>query len=137
MGPQETSSVLGGRELRRGPRGGGGLNDDDQGTNSGSAYVFDFTETTTETTTATTTKTATTTTDTGMSSDTSNTTATTEPWGLIAVFAGVLILFLVCCVALGCLVKRRRGRSPRLERGIDNAEVKDNEYNESEQVAEI
>ncbi|CAK0818536.1 unnamed protein product [Prorocentrum cordatum] len=153
----------------------GAMNDDDQGTNSGSAYVFDFTEattetttatttktattttdtgtssaasstttiiktnteTTTETTTATTTKTATTTTDTGMSSDTSNTTATTEPWGLIAVFAGVLILFLVCCVALGCLVKRRRGRSPRPERGIDNAEVKDNEYNESEQVAEI
>ncbi|CAK0871482.1 unnamed protein product [Prorocentrum cordatum] len=90
---------------------------DDQGTQSGSAYVFDgtivttetatssatssttttiktTTETTTETTTATTTETATTTTDTGTSSDTSNTTATTEPWGLIAVFAGVLIFFI-------------------------------------------
>ncbi|CAK0819345.1 unnamed protein product [Prorocentrum cordatum] len=95
------------------------------------------TATTTETTTATTTKTATTTTDTGTSSDTSNNTATTEPWGLIVVVAGVLILFLVCGVALGCLVTRGcpgRGRSPTPERGIDNAEVEDNE---SQQVAEI
>ncbi|CAK0884976.1 unnamed protein product [Prorocentrum cordatum] len=113
--------------------------DDDQGTNSGSAYVFDFTEATNETTTATTTKTATTTTDTGTSSATSSTTTiittttetttetttatttetattttdtdhqdghddhryeadattTTEPWGLTAVFAGVLIFFLL------------------------------------------
>ncbi|CAK0879735.1 unnamed protein product [Prorocentrum cordatum] len=130
--------------------------DDDQGPQSGSAYVFGE-----ETTTATTTKTATTTTDTGTSSattttadtgmssattttadtstswDTSNTAATTEPWGLIGVVAGVLIfffliLFLVCGVALGCLVGLEgpgRGRSPTPERGIDIAEVEDNEYN--------
>ncbi|CAK0811054.1 unnamed protein product [Prorocentrum cordatum] len=181
----------------------GAFYDDDQGYNSGSAYVFDFTEATTETTTATTTKTAatttdtgtssatsstttvttktattttdtgtssatsstttittktaatttdtgtssatsstttittktaTTTTDTGTSSDTSNTTATTEPWGLIAVFAGVLIfflliLFLVCGVALGCLVGLEclcRGRGPTPQRGIHNAEVEVN-----------
>jgi len=112
----------------------GAYYDDDQGTNSGSAYVFDFTEATTETTTATTTKTATTTTDTGTSSDTSNTTATTEPWGLIAVFAGVLIfflliLFLVCGVALGCLEGLEcpgRGRGPTPQRGIHNAEVEVN-----------
>ncbi|CAK0870734.1 unnamed protein product [Prorocentrum cordatum] len=92
----------------------GAYYDDDQGYHSGSAYVFDFTIVTTETTATTTTdtgtssatsstttiiktttKTATTTTDTGMSSETSNTTATTEPWRFIAVFAGVLILFLV------------------------------------------
>ncbi|CAK0905910.1 unnamed protein product [Prorocentrum cordatum] len=136
----------------------GAIFDNDQGTSSGSAYVFDFTEATNETTTktattttdtgtrsaasstttiikttieatnesttATTTKTATTTTDTGTSSAASstttiiktttettaetttatttftnfftfesNTTTTTEPWGLIAVFAVILILF--------------------------------------------
>ncbi|CAK0871363.1 unnamed protein product [Prorocentrum cordatum] len=115
----------------------GASDDDDQGDNSGSVYVFDgtivttrtatssaasstittiktTTETTTETTTVTTTKTATTTIDTGTSSATSNTTATTEPWEVIAVLilAGIWILCLGCAVALGCLVRRGPWQGP-------------------------
>ncbi|CAK0810635.1 unnamed protein product [Prorocentrum cordatum] len=117
----------------------GAYNDDDQGGESGSVYVFDTivttrtatssatssistTKTTTETTTetiktsATTTKTATTTIDTGTSSAISNTTATTEPGEVIQIavliLAGAWILFLGCGVALGCLVRRGLVRGP-------------------------